>query len=206
MKKICLLISVSILMLSSAGCGPNGSHDITKTKLYSIDIETEQQAQQTYDYKLKVLNFRISEEFDLRNFIILREKNRYIKEYYNKFMINPSSMLTKETRNWFANRGYFQAVLTEGTIVDADYILEGNVISIYGDFRDLKKPEAVIEVQFQLVETTGSNNLILSKIYSDREELDDNTSEELIEAYERAFENILQRLADDIASQLKKRN
>ena len=72
-------------------------------------------------------------------------------------------MVTAEVVKWLQASGLFKTVLDTPSQVLPDYVLEGAVSSLYGDFRDLDNPKAVLEIQFFLIAAKNPETNIVAQ-------------------------------------------
>jgi cholesterol transport system auxiliary component len=102
-------------------------------------------------YVLRVKPFRVSALYEDKGFVYRDGELNYISDFYNEFLVSPGPMLTGEVVKWLNASKVFKTVLDTPSQVLPEYVLEGAVTSLYGDFRDLKNPKAVMEIQFFLI-------------------------------------------------------
>lgn len=115
---------------------------------------------------LKVRPFDISPGFQGRELVYRLGDHEFESDYYNLFFVPPGPAVTQQIRQWLRDCGVFSNVMEEGSIVNADFALEGSVTSLYGDFRDRTAPKAVMEVQvFLLQNSVESYAVLFQKTY-----------------------------------------
>ncbi len=79
------------------------------------------------------------------------------------------------------------------------YLLEGNVIDLYGDFRDISAPAVVVAIRFSLLTgPEGSETMVLSQTYKVDSPVVAKTAEAVVEAMSKSLTDILARLETDI--------
>lgn len=150
---------------------------------------------------LKVRPFDISPGFQGRELVYRLGDHEFESDYYNLFFVPPGPAVTQQIRQWLRDGGVFSNVMEEGSIVNADFALEGSVTSLYGDFRDRTAPKAVLEIQvFLLQNNIESYPVIFQKTY--RKEtpfaFSGTESTELANALNIGLAGILQALEDDV--------
>jgi ABC-type uncharacterized transport system auxiliary subunit len=80
-----------------------------------------------------------------------------------------------------------------------NYVLEGSVNALYGDFRNLNKPAAVLEIEFFLHNEDSANpGIVLQKRYIKTVPLSGRSPEALIKGWSQALESILADLNTDL--------
>ena len=152
---------------------------------------------------LQVRKFRVSPGFDGRNFVYRRDEYGYKTDFYNRFLVAPDELLTEQTRLWLRRSGLFGHVVSPDSHMLADYIVEGAINSLYGDFREGRPPGAVIKVQFFLIDDGPAKaGVILDRQYQQTVDLDSDTPESLIRGWNRALEGILSRFEQDLKTAL----
>jgi len=110
-------------------------------------------------------------------------------------------MITEKTRSWLSESGLFELVLEPGSYIDASHVLEGNIITLYGDFRDKSSPKATMKIRFFLIKLSGKS-VVFAKTYETTSESNERTAESLVEAFDNCLANILSDLEEDLQEQL----
>jgi cholesterol transport system auxiliary component len=81
----------------------------------------------------------------------------------------------------------------------SNYVLEGTVNALYGDFRNPSSPSAVLEMEFFLTsEIPAKPGILLQKRYAKSIPLSGRTPEALVRGWNQALEEILVSLAADL--------
>ncbi len=201
--KILLFINLSILFV--AGCGTQDVKMQSQRKTFSMDINPPANVSAPRnELILKINDFSIASQFDTTRMVIRDSDSRYTKDYYNGFIANPAILFAQQSQSWLSAAGICRAIVPASSILDADYILEADIKSLYADFRDLNKPQAMVEIEFFLIKPDREKyNLIFKQTYSESANMQNNTVEELVNAYEIALEKIMLRLEKDLASNLQ---
>lgn len=188
----------SLLILSSflSGCGYGGQ------KNFVLEV-SRNRPQQKISKKvvLHVESFNISANFSKRSFVYRKSQSEYETDFYNRFLINPEDMITEKTRTWLLESGLFKLVLEPGSYLVASHILEGNIISLYGDLRDKSSPKAIMEIRFFLVELSNKS-VVFEKTYKATFKSNNRTAESLVEAFDNCLTNILIDLEKDLKEHL----
>ena len=84
-----------------------------------------------------------------------------------------------------------------------NYTLEGQLLAWYGDYANPKEPAAVIELQFVLVrETRATNPIVFNKLYSVRQPLPSDTTDDLIAGLDACLQRILTDFETDLVKTL----
>jgi len=124
-------------------------------------------------------------------------------DYYNRFMTSPPGQLTRTIVQWSDAIGWTACPESTADSRIKHVILRPTLEALYGDFRDRAHPAAVAEMQFTLTHvdpTCQCSRVLLSKLYSERVELETSSPAALVHAQSRAVENILHRLRADLSA------
>ena len=104
----------------------------------------------TSDRILSVASLRISPRYADRSFVYRTSTAAYEADFYNQFLIAPDSMISEELRKGLAASELFKYVVGPSNSLQPNYVLEGSINALYGDFRDPSRPAAVLEIEFFL--------------------------------------------------------
>ncbi len=194
---LCNLISVSMVL---SGCMPKGT--AYNQRHFILEVSREEALQK--DKKeaiLAVQDFGIDLAFSSQSLVYRKGPSEYETDFYNHFLITPDEMITEKTRSWLSESGLFKWVLEPGSFTDATHVLEGNIITLFGDFRDISSPGATLKIRFFLIKLP-EKSIISGKTYEVTSEVKSQTAEALIEAFEECLEKILTTLEKDLAEKI----
>lgn len=122
---------------------------------------------------------------------------RYESDFYHQFFVPPTDFVTTALRRWMADAALFQAVVEPGSLTEADYVIDGCVSRLLGDYRD--RPEAQLQLQIFLTHFGEEGpEIAFHREYTANEPLDEKDPEELVEALRRALARILSRCESDL--------
>jgi len=148
---------------------------------------------------LEVSNIRISPRYADRSFVYRISEAGYESDFYNQFLVSPSSLLTEEVRKALIGSQVFKYVISPTSQAQPSYVLEGTVNTLYGDFRNPNSPRAVLEMEFFLTsEIPGSPGILMQRRYAKSLPLTGRTPEALIKGWNQALEEILTSLVADL--------
>lgn len=121
------------------------------------------------------------------------------QDYYNTWLVSPDAMITDRMREWLASSGAVGQVQTTGSLLKADYVVEGNVTELYGDYTG-KTPAAVIELKLTVmpVAREASGGAILHKTYKATLPMADREPGTLVEALGNGLEVIFTDFGADL--------
>ena len=191
------VLKVLVCLVLVSGCGSRQTYDkkhyILKAVRHGDSIQTE------IGSILEVRRFTIDSAFAVKSLVYRTGEFEYESDFYNEFLVSPAAMITDKTRNWLAESGLFGTVPDVGSLVDPTHVIEGNITALYGDFRDMSSPKAVMEMRFFLlkVKTTGESTPIFGKTYQATVDIASENPQDLVEAFDKCLEDILTSLERD---------
>jgi ABC-type uncharacterized transport system auxiliary subunit len=148
---------------------------------------------------LSVPNLYISPRYADRNFIYRTSETEYEADFYNQFLSAPVTMISEEVRQALAAARLFKFVLGPSSPLTANYVLEGSINVLYGDFRNLRAPAAVLEIEFFLHnEDPAKAGIVMQKRYNKSVALDEKSPEALVRGWNRALEEIIALFVSDL--------
>jgi len=141
-SKVMTLCSFMILSMLLSGCGYNRRN-------FVLEVSRDRPQQEiSKDVVLSVQSFNADTAFSNRSLVYRKNQSEYETDFYNQFLIRPEDMITEKTRSWMSESGLFELVLEPGSYIDESHVLEGNIITLYGDFRDKASPKATMKIRF----------------------------------------------------------
>ena len=145
-------------------------------------------------------NVRVAAAFSGNALVYRTNEVTFISDPYQAFIADPREMLGNQMAGWLNRAGPFKAVTQPESSLPANYVLEATVTELYGDFRPGKASEAVMAVQFALVnnDSVGSG-LVYERTVARRVALDQASPEALVRGYGRAVSEILTEVAGELA-------
>jgi len=151
------------------------------------------------DRILSVANLRISPRFADRSFVYRTSETGYESDFYNQFLTWPDTMITEELRKGLAASQEFKYVLGPADAQPPNYVLEGSVTGLYGDFRNSSQPAAVLEIEVFLYNENSSNaGIVMQKRYMKSVPLKEKSPEALVQGWDQALQQIVTALAGDL--------
>ncbi len=194
-SKVMTLCSFMILSMLLSGCAYNKRN-------FVLEVSRDRpQHEISKDVVLDVQSFNVDTAFSDRSFVYRKNQSEYETDFYNQFLIRPEDMVTEKTRSWLSESGLFELVLEPGSHIDASHVLEGNIITLYGDFRDKSSPQATMKIRFFLIKLSGKS-VVFAKTYETTSESNERTAKSLVEAFDNCLTNILSDLEEDLREQL----
>lgn len=201
MMQLFLKASFITILLAVPGCNQKSY----EKQQYLLDVQRTSAAADTKNTNIiEVRRFTIDPAFSSKQFTYRIRDFEYKSDFYNEFFTPPAIMITEKTRNWLSESGLFQRVSESAGFMTPSHIIEGNIIALYGDFRDISSPKAVMEIRVCLLETKSGtkSNIIFSKTYKSSAAFESGDSDNLIAAFDRCLSEILTNIEKDLKNKL----
>ena len=153
---------------------------------------------------LQISSARVSPRYADRNFVYRRSDARFESDFYNEFLVSPGVLVAEELRQGLSQSGLFKFVVSSVNALAPTHTLETVVNTLYGDFRDLGAPQAVMEIEFFLSQEESPSGIVFHKSYHSAIPLEGRNPEALVQGWNQALEAISRSLVSDLqASNLK---
>ena len=148
---------------------------------------------------LSVANLRVSPRYADRSFVYRISDAGYESDFYNQFLTSTDVMIGEEVRRGLGATQFFKYVVGASSPLQANYVLEGSVNALYGDFRNLNAPAAVLEIEFFLHNEDAANpGVVLQKRYMKSVAINTRSPDALVKGWNGALNEILAALLADI--------
>lgn len=155
---------------------------------------------------LDINRFSISPSSEGREFIYRTTDLEFRTDFYNQFFRPPTTIITETVRQWLDQSGLFEDVLNPVSQAIANYSIEGNIVELFGDYRNLDSAKAVLSIQLFLLKISedGSDpQILLSKTYTSEQAIGIASPQNLMNGWNIALENILNEFLADLKSSLE---
>ncbi len=207
MKKSFLIISIITFILFHflTGC-VNLEKSYPGKRYFMLDASRNENISAPDTGKiLTVRRIRVIPKYEGKGLVYRLGELSYESDFYNEFFISPVSMFTEEISKRLSESGLFKLVVAPSSIMDTAYILEGTVTSLYGDYRVRTAPQAVLGIQFLLLQETDKGpKIIYQKQYHNEEPLKNNTPDSLVTSWNYVFDQILSEFESDLTNNILK--
>ena len=196
----CIAMVAVMLGLMSGCAGLSRPSPVKQTYLLQAPPAT-QAATAPRPGTLKVGTISVAAPFRGKSLVYREGDLKFESDFYNEFFVAPSSMLTESAAAWLATAGIFKEVLPAGANADGNFVLEGFVSELYGDYRDVARPAAVLTGKFFLID-----NRVLSGVPTWQTELKQRVSissrspDALAAGFNSAWAAMLGDLARELAA------
>jgi uncharacterized lipoprotein YmbA len=152
----CALVAAMVGIL--AACGLSRPAPVKQT--YLLQPQSPAQAASTpRPGTLKIGTIAVAAQFRGKALVYREADLKYEADFYNEFFVAPSAMLTESAATWLAAARVFDDVLPQSANAVGDYVLEGFVSELYGDYRDAAKPAAVLSGKFFLIDSRNASGV-----------------------------------------------
>ena len=196
-----ITLSIVIMMLVSLTTGcfnferkyPEKSHFLLNVSRPGKDASPQTER------ILKMTRFNVSPPYAGKNLVYSKGNLDYESDFYNEFFISPGSMITEEVHEWLAGSGLFRHVADSSSQVEPDYLLEGKITALYGDYRDKTKYKAILGVEFLLIHNgTDHPRIVFNQAYHKEMPMKDNLPHALVKGWSEALHKILIQFEGDL--------
>lgn len=207
MMKISLYTLITAAILFGAGCA-NVNKSYPERTYYQFDVTYKgHKGTPVKGTILGVRRLSVSPGSEGIEFIYRTGEFEYRSDFYNQFFRPPGALMTEAVTTWFLDAGIFEEVLGQLSQSLPNYIIEGNVIKLFGDFRQSAAPKAVMEIQLYLLKTTDDDDfpiVITSNTYSLEKPISSRDPNALMQGWNQAFEEILGEFLKDVKKNLRR--
>ena len=108
-------LSLIMFAMIIAGCGSKSyekQHYILDTQRVRSAVVGKKSS------VVEVRRFTIASAFGSKSLIYRTGEFRYKSDFYNEFLVSPSTMITEKTHNWLSESGLFDRVMASGSDID----------------------------------------------------------------------------------------
>lgn len=150
-------------------------------------------------YSVRVSPIRVAAPFDQKSFVYRRDSVRFDVDFYHEFISQPGPMFTEQVRLGLEQTALFSTVLPPSSPSEADYLVEGLVTDIVGDYREIQHPKAVLAMHFWFHDNRAVNRpLIHQQQYRIEISIPNQLAESLARGWSQALGRILAQLESDL--------
>lgn len=192
----CLVLG--LVAMCALGC--NMSRPYPQKTLFALDPGQAPKASAPVSPATVVVrSVYVASPFDAQTFFYRRAGSQYELDYYNGFVAAPEQLLTGSLLTWMGQSGLFAAVVESSSRMTAQYVLEGNVTEMYGDYCDPKAPQARMAASFFLLDVRPVDAaIVFQKSYHACAPIGGSGPEAMAAAVNAAYRNILVELSGDL--------
>ncbi len=148
---------------------------------------------------LLVSSLRVSPRYEGRSFVYRRGEASFESDFYHQFLVSPGALVTEEVRRALAQGRVAQYVIGAASQLEPTHVLEGTIDALYGDFRDVNAPKAILEMEFFLSQESPTKaEIVTSKRYQKSIFVSGRSPEALVKGWNDALNEILAALIADL--------
>jgi ABC-type uncharacterized transport system auxiliary subunit len=146
---------------------------------------------------LGIRTLQVAAPFEGRAFVYRTGEFTYDRDPYAQFMVPPAEGLISPICRWWREAGEFRDVAEAGSALKPDTLAEIHVAQLYGDFRPMENPAAVLAIRFVFFDVTNGapGKVVLRRECSRSVPLKARTAAALMEAWNQALAQILDSTA-----------
>jgi cholesterol transport system auxiliary component len=191
-------LALGLISTFAAGCGM--SRPYPEKTLFAVDPgQAPKVSRPVSPGTVLIRSVYVASPFDAQTFFYRRGGSQYELDYYNGFVAAPAQLLTGSLLTWMGQSGLFAAVVESGSRMTAQYVLEGNVMEMYGDYSEPKAPKARMAVSFFLLDVRPVDAVIVfQKSYHAAAPISGAGPEAMAAAVNAAYRSILVELTGDL--------
>ena len=201
------LLPLLILATMLSGCFSFASKDVKDDTphYYVIDVDRGAVAAEfAKDRVLRLKPVRVTSHFRDKTLVYRVGENEYRPQPPHQFFSDPSEMFTEQLRRWLQKSGLFSQVVVSDDL-PADMMLETAVTALYGEQRDQFSPQAVLEMQFFLMDNEEKNTKPLFQTGLRVEvDIEQSLPSDFVNGWQQGLEELLSTVEDDFSGYFTK--
>ena len=199
-----MFLALAVILLAACAPGMSPDSDFPEKRFFVLHAERTGAPRATPAPGVcKVKRLTVSPGFTSREIVYRVGQDAFETDYYNLFHSAPADLLSQAVRHWVDDAGLFEHVAEPRSDLRPFYLLEGNVVTLHGDFSDPDNPVAVLEMQFFLLKDEDFDYRIRMDADFRREiPIADKSAAGVVEALNIALAQILAELEERISSSI----
>lgn len=143
-------------------------------------------------------NATIIPQYASSYFIYQTGPSTFLTDYYHKFFIPPSLMITQIMQSWLSQS--FNQVIPNTSMIMPNYIIQPNITALYAD---AKTSQAVMTIQVMLLKRNSiSQSLVSQRTFTASNPFVKNNSQSLIDAWNKDLTEILTQVTSNLSVQI----
>lgn len=190
----------ALVLVAAVGC-VDLKASYPDRKFYTVEATRNAEARPaTPGTLLRVRRFSASKMADGTELLTRTGESTWETDFYNVLFLPPAQQLGEQTHRWLTESRLYPLVVGAGSVIPETHTLEGNIVSMYGDYRKPESPVAVLELQFLLVRvSTDPPSAMAQKTYKQAVAIPKAEPEALVKGWSEGLSRILQALEADLA-------
>jgi hypothetical protein len=138
---------------------------------------------------------KISSNYEGKEFIYRKDLD-FESDYYNQFLISPSTNITEQTIHWIDESRLSDVITNRLSSSDSNLVLEGNINLLYADFSG-GKIYSVLEIEFYLSDNS-KDQVLFKKVYLKKILSSNKEPVSIVKSWNQALTEILIGLESDL--------
>jgi len=190
------ILAVAVLGLA-AGC----SRPPPVKGTFVLEPAMPPAAAKTHPGILRIGSVTVSAPYRGRQLVFRESELKFETDYYNEFLVAPGANIGEATARALAAAKVFASVVPTSVTLDPDFILDGFVGALYGDGRNMDKPDAVISITYFLRRQAGDLGVPMwTRTYERRIPFATGSANAYVTALNTGLSEILAELAKDLSA------
>ncbi len=187
------------LLLLSSHC-ISLTRDFPEKKNYLLEIPDPPPSQiRKQEMTVKIRRVIVSNKFQGKGFVYRKSESNFESDFYNEFFVPPKENLSEEIQKYLERKQIFGSVVSMNSRLEATHYIEVEVFSLFGDYRKLQAPHAVLELSFRVFDDRmGDYRRVFSREYKKRIPIEKDSPESLVAGWNLALSRILEEFCKDI--------
>ncbi|HOW58330.1 MAG TPA: hypothetical protein PLO78_01245 [Candidatus Omnitrophota bacterium] len=87
-------------------------------------------------------------------------------DFYNQFITAPAELIQDQAAAWLKSSPLVKYILKAGETSSLSYIVDGTLLDLYGDYRNVNAPKAVLRLKLTVSKTGDTAGVVWQKIYA----------------------------------------
>ena len=194
------LIAISLLALL-VGCFTFPKKEFPSKKYHVLEFHRKLKPVESKNgIILSIPALKISPPFNRREFIYRKGASEYESDFYNEFISAPDVLITEQLRQWFYNSGLIETIALSNSHVPPSHFLQGNITTLYADYRNPNALKANAGLRIMLVDDTEIEaKIIFQKGYQIAVNIAAKNPKDLISGWNQGFQQIFTELESDLS-------
>ncbi len=185
---------ILLICLTSFGCV---SVRYLQRDEYMLNVKMPSKAKRSIPKEvLKMSNVTIVPQFSNLSFVYRISDINYTRDYYHIFFNPPAQQIEQLVIKYLQAKNLFKYIVSDASILPPNYILRSEITALYADYRDFKRPKAVIAIHFTLF--NNKTRILMNRTFSGVISLRRKDTRSLVYAWNRGLGKILVRLSGEL--------
>ncbi|MEO6845630.1 MAG: ABC-type transport auxiliary lipoprotein family protein [Chthoniobacterales bacterium] len=198
-----LNIAALILLFCLQGCSL--FYPQPKQNFYTLSANRESgSAPSSNGPALSIDQLQIASPYANQGFVYHLPGGTVQSDYYHLFLSAPQFNIAEQLKASLRKSGHFRTVSGYNQSQGADYILNGNIEALYGDYTNPQQPFAVVAMRIYLSKKVESSSIDKNLLghYEKRIPLSRNSPDGLVKAWDTGLASIFANIEHDITQSL----